>query len=118
MTILKENWSITDSSAADTAKTISEVAPGEGRQLVCTWWHAVVRGAVTDTDVSVLLQDADGNNLDQDYFGSAAARGARIGLVYGERTGLPVPINIGFKIVSVAGGSGCIITMSAGGIVQ
>ena len=55
-----------------------------------------------------------GNNiLWRDYFGASAARGTRIGMVF--RKGIPVPIGVGCKIVTAAGGASVVIVANMAG---
>lgn len=114
--IRKASWITSGSSGANAEKENSQSAPNSDRQLIITGFTAVVRAAAATGDVLITLEDEDNNVLYSDYFGDAAARGTRIGVVFGEDSGIPVPNGKGAKIVTAAGGAVTIITSNMWGI--
>lgn len=117
--MLYKKWKARGSSAADTEKENAVAAPDTSkRRLLIHGYFAVVRGAVTDKDVSILIEDANDNVLWDDWFGVAAAIGTRLGIVFGtdENSGLEVPMDVGAQIVTLDGGASCIITSGMWGI--
>ena len=114
--VRKVSWVTSGSSGTDAEKENSQAAPDSDRQLIITGFTAVVRAAAAIGDVLITLEDADNNVLYTDYFGDAAARGTRIGVVFGEDSGIPVPNGVGAKIVTAAGGTAAIITSNMWGI--
>ncbi len=114
-----KRWKARGDSAADTEKENAVSAPDTSeRQLIILGYFAVIRGAVTDKDTSILIEDEDDNVLWSDWFGTAAAIGTRLGIVFGtdSSSGLEVPMDKGAKIVTLDGGTGCIVTSGMWGI--
>ena len=113
-----KRWRVKGSSAADTAKTHTVVAPTDSvRQLIIHGYFAVLRGAVTDKDTSVLIADSDAVSIWDDWFGTAAAIGTRLGIVFGtDRGGIEVPVGKGITLITLDGGTGAIVTAGIWGI--
>ncbi len=110
-------WTVTGSSAADTEKEHVKAAPdGNYHELLIMGYMCVLRGAATDADILVTLEDADDNVLFTDYFGAAAVVGTRLGVVFKEAAGITVPADTGCKLVTAAGGSSAIITGNIWGL--
>ena len=107
-------WEVSGVSVANTEKEHSQAAPSSSdRQHIITEFSAIITAAVTGDDALVSLEDANDNILWRDYFGASAARGTRIGMVF--RNGIPVPIGVGCKIVTAAGGASVVIAANMAG---
>ena len=109
-----DSWSVSGVSDANTEKEHSQAVPSDTvRQHIITDFSAIVITSVTIGDFLVTLEDGDNNILWRDYFGDAAARGDRIGMVF--KNGIPVPVGVGCKIVTAAGGTSCVIVANMAG---
>jgi len=112
----QKRWVTEGSSTTDSEKENSQAAPGSTRQLLVLGFSAVVRAAAITGDTLVTIEDANNNALYSTYFGDAAARGARIDVNFGLDGAIEIPIGVGAKIVTAAGGTAAIITSSMWGI--
>jgi hypothetical protein len=74
-------WSVTQASTANTEQTLTKAAGTGTTKHVITGFLVVLRGAAAGADISVALKD--GSTIKwQDYFGSGAVRGERVGIVF------------------------------------
>lgn len=96
-------------SAANTEKENSISAPDVGHSMIVTSYFAVITAAAAGSDVLVTIEDEDDTVLWSDNFGATAARGTRLGIVFGFDAGIPVTAGKGVKIVTAAGGASCVI---------
>ncbi len=109
-----DSWSVSGVSSANTEKEHSQAVPSDSvRQHIITEFSAIIITSVTIGDVLVSLEDENDVILWRDYFGDAAARGARVGMVF--KNGIPVPAGLGCKIVTAAGGTSCVIVANMAG---
>ena len=114
-----KKWKVIGDSTADTVATHTVAAPTDvDRRLLIHGYFAVIRGAVTDVDASVLIADSDAGAIWGDWFGVAAAIGTRLGIVFGtdQHSGLEVPHGLGITLKTIAGGTGNIQTIGMWGI--
>lgn len=74
-------WSATQTSTANLEQTLTKAAGTGTTKHVVTGFEVVIRGAAAGADISVALKD--GSTIKwQDYFGSGAVRGERVGIVF------------------------------------
>ena len=117
MSAQPKRWRVFGSSGANATDEVAKAAPSDDkRQLLVTGYLAIVRAAVTGADVAIQIETAGDVVLHPDYFGSAAARGTRIGINEGFEGAIEIPVGEGCKITAEAGGTGCIITTVMWGI--
>jgi hypothetical protein len=76
----KATWTVTGTSDANTAKTITKTGVAGYRHVV-TSFEVVVRGATVGADTSVALKDGSTVKW-QSYFGVGAVRGERVGATF------------------------------------
>jgi len=108
----ESTWTETDSSSANTAQTITHAAEAGKRHYV-TAYLVVLRGAAAGNDIRIEIRDEDDNVLWDDYIGSGAPRGERVGMVFASP--LEGPEGKAVKLVAAAGGTSAITTGNLAG---
>jgi hypothetical protein len=98
----------TGSGSADTAYELSHAAVAGQSHHLCGF-EVVLRGAVTDADIAITLEDG-GTPFWTTYFGTAAAIGERVGAMFPEP--IRITANAILSIAAAAGGTGAIFTIS------
>jgi len=102
-----DDWNVSSAGSANSEDSTSKAAPGSLRQLIITGFTCQITGAaIGAVDPQITLEDANNVILYRDHFGALAARGTRVGVVFGEEYGIKVPIGVGCKIVVEASGAG------------
>lgn len=98
------NKSVTGTSSANAAQTLA-VAAKTGQRNVARKFSVVLRAAAATPDVGVALKDGS-TIIWQEYFGAAAARGARIDVEF--PGGLRGSAATAMTLVVDAAGASCI----------
>lgn len=112
---MRDQWTVTGSSSANSEKEHIKAAPNPDRQYLVTGYIAIIITADVTGDTIVTIEDEDDNVLWTDYFGDAAVRGQRLGKVWAEGRGVPIPAGKGCKLVTGAGGTACVIVGNLAG---
>lgn len=103
-----DEWSVTGTSGANTAKTITKAA----QENLChrvTGFSVVLRAAAATGDVKIELKD--GSSLKwTEYIGDAAARGTRVAVTFPH--GLKMTVNTDVNLVVAAAGAGAITELN------
>lgn len=104
-------WSVSEDSAAATAKTITKAAE-TGKTHYITSFEAVVSAAAITGDCSIELRSASTRRW-LTYLGNAAARGTRVGNNFNP----PMELAAGeaANLVAASGGTGAVVSLSMAG---
>lgn len=110
-----KSWTVTGSSTANAAKTITKAA-STGYSHYITGFEVAISGAAAGADIDITLKDdAAGTPTTywKTYIGTAAAVGSRVVVTF------PVPIKLGLSktadLVVGAGGASCITNLNIAG---
>ena len=108
--ILKQ-WSVTDDSAANTAKTITKAAVAGARHYI-TMVEVVISAAAAGGDINCILQDGTTAKW-KEVIGSAAVRGTKVG--FSIPNGIEMSTNAAANLVVDAGGAACVTSLNMAG---
>ena len=105
------SWTVTGSSTANAAQTLTRDAEA-GRRHYITAFEVVLRAAAAGNDTRIEVRDGT-TVLWDTYFGLAAARGQRVGVVFVH----PIELSEGLaaNLVIAAAGAGAITTANMAG---
>lgn len=106
-TIAASDWVMSSLGTANAALTLTQPAPGLGRRHYVDTIELTVLGASPTEDILISLQDAQGNILWREAFGSGTVAGVRTGV--NKRRPIPVPFGSSVSLVVPAAGDGVVV---------
>jgi len=107
-------WVMTETSATDTAESIT-VDGIEGMRHIITGFEVAIRGGAAESDIQITLEE-DGTPIYNTVIGENAPSGERVGIVFNQGVAIAEGDEVSLHVT--AGGSGVVAELNLTGITK